>query len=76
MNREQKIALLAEVRNSFIEITKEIFDDMLLNLDLHTYEGKTGKVVKAQKAKLALRAQRQQALDRIKQIGKGYLGEL
>jgi len=72
MNRQQKIKLFTDIKNSLLLILQGAFDSIDEELEKCTFTKDDTKLIRASRARLAIKSVRQDTLRNIKEIGQGY----
>lgn len=72
MNRQQKIKLFIDIKQSLLLILEKAFDNIDEELDKFTFTKDDTKLIRAARARLAIKSVRQDTLRNIKEIGQGY----
>lgn len=75
MDRKERIDLMLDVRKSVLMIVTAVFDQIDLDLEDYTFTQDNKKLIRAPRARLALKALRTETLDRIASIGAEYEGD-
>jgi len=75
MERKERIKLMLGVRQSVHMLVQAVFDEIDKDLDEFTFTKDGVKLIRAPRARLAIKSLRNETLDRIKAIGKEYEGE-
>jgi hypothetical protein len=69
VNDEEKLQMFAEVKNSMIQIVKNVFDAMDKELADMTYTSNDIKLIKAARARLAIRSLKTMTLAHLQYLG-------
>ena len=71
-NREEKLQQLIDIREAILGVIKAVFDEIDSDLESFTFTKDNVKLVRASRARLALKSTRKATLDHIAKIGEEY----
>lgn len=70
--RSEKIQQLVEIRKAVYNVVDKVFEEILSDLEDFTFEKESVKLIRASRAKLAIRSLRKTTLERLANLGEKY----